>query len=128
MAVLQFTGTIISITPEIDKKGFKARYVRVKEPNYTDDKYSNKYNVQVPTNKYGIIDKFKAGSIVTVHANCRGNEYTKDGVPEYATNLVLWKMELAGADTQSFNQQDQQRAENVGFAQTPSESGSDVPF
>lgn len=130
MAAFQFTGQIISITPEIDKNGFKSRFLRVKEPNMTNDKYSNKYEIQVSTDKYPIIDKFKAGATVTVHANVVGNEYTSkaNGQLAYATNLKLWKMELAGAETQEYSSAVHQRAENAGFQGSDPSDANDIPF
>ena len=131
MAVLEFSGRIKSITSEIDNRGFKSRFVRVNEPNPSNEKYSNNYEVQVTTDKYPLIDKLKAGMQVRVHANCRGSEYTnKSGQLAYGTNLSLWKIVQEGADTAEYNSAVKQRAENVGFQSDSidDEDSKDLPF
>lgn len=97
-------GKITFISNEITSGNFKSKNIVVLRPHESNTAYDNNYEIQVRSDRYALLDKFKVGSMVKASINIQGKRWMKPGAsePMYFKTLSLWKLESLNASTQEF--------------------------
>lgn len=98
-------GKIVFISDEnITTTGFKSKTILIIRPHGTNPAWDNYYEIQVRTDRYSLIEKFRAGSHVKATVNLQGNKFVRLGKnPIYFKTYQLWKLESLNAATQEFH-------------------------
>lgn len=121
-----FEGKITSISGEITSPNgsFKSKNIVVLRPHESNTAYDNHYEIQVRSDRYALLDKFKIGSMVKASANVQGKRWMKPGAaaPMYFKTFSLWKLESLNASTQEFV------PEQSNHPQTSEPEDDNVPF
>lgn len=96
MLNLEITGVIVFIgdTQQVTEKFIKREFAIDVE----DGQYSQTIKMQFTGERCSKLDKFNAGSNVTVKANLRGRAYAKGGETMYFNSIEAWYIKEAGTD------------------------------
>ena len=132
-AIAEIEGKLIRISKEVtsEKSTFKYREIEIYVPNERDSKYDDYHEIQVKTNNYELIDKFKVGSHVKATVNLIGKPWTNaTGKRTVFKTYSLWKLELVGAENAPPRGTGlTQKAEDVGFvSDSTTDENEKLPF
>src|ERR1700677_2919462 len=98
---LEVTGKLLAKydAQQVSEKFKKREFVLELAEEINGNIYTNFAKLQLVQTKTDIIDRFKEGDMVKVSFNIKGNSYVdkKDGMTKYITNLDAWRVEAAGA-------------------------------
>ena len=104
---LEVTGKLLVKydAQQVSEKFKKREFVIELAEEINGNIYTNFAKLQLVQAKTDIIDRFKEGDMVKVSFNIKGNSYVdkKDGQTKYITNLDAWRVEAAGAATNTNN-------------------------
>lgn len=117
-------GKITSISDEITTPtGFKSKNLLIIRPHETNPKWDNYYEIQIRSDRYQLIEKFRVGSHVRATVNLQGNKFARPGKdPIYFKTYQLWKLESLNAATQEFH------PEQSGQPEFNEPEEEDLPF
>ncbi len=104
---LEVTGKLLVKydAQQVSEKFKKREFVIELAEEINGNIYTNFAKLQLVQAKTDIIDRFKEGDMVKVSFNIKGNSYVdkKDGQTKYITNLDAWRVEAAGAPSNTGN-------------------------
>lgn len=117
----ELQGTlIVKNDTQVISDRFKKRefVIEKKETSPNGFEFVDTIKFQLVQDKVDLIDNFQLGQNINVHFNIKGNKWEKGGQVNYFVNLDAWKVEEAGAQSQTV-------AKNTGSIPPP--PPSDVP-
>lgn len=101
MSDLTLSGKILVIYPkqQVNDRFAKREFVLELTEEINGNTYTNYAKMQTVQAKCDLLDRFSEGEDVTVNFNVKGNRWEKDGVPQFITNLDVWRIQSAATNT-----------------------------
>ena len=127
----EYTGKLFEIFPTEQKsERFRKREFIIENTSTIggDRSITDYVKFQATGDKCDLLNKYKAGDVVKVSFNIRGNKWENAGKVAYFTNLDAWRIESAGENNPYT--QDGPPASTGGFDVPPpaGDFNDDLPF